>query len=261
VAFGLGTTYSHPRAPQLGHWGTPSTTRVSSSACSPPHFAQHHVSARSSNPEYSSRLVGSTSACCLASLRNTIISSGAKSSNRTGSPAMSETLTLRVLDSGIPGLKVCNLPNGVTWFFDTPKSVAWPRSGDCRRTGVKGGPRKQRSFNLLGQADAQTGVAISEMREPRQDGFPHGHSCFRNGSWPLRDEPVLSHTIGIRSTGARSIPELRGSPLRPRSCRPGPPGFAWGAAERTSQACARPRYRPPLGPVPWCRPIRAHPIG
>jgi hypothetical protein len=38
---------------------------------------------------------------------------------------MSETLTLQVLDGGIPRLKVCNLPNGVTWFFHTPKSAGW----------------------------------------------------------------------------------------------------------------------------------------
>ena len=149
MALGLGTTSSHPRAPQLGHWGTPSTTRVSSSACSPPHFVQPHVSARSSNPEYSSRLVGSTSACCLASLRNTIISSGAKSSNRTGSPAMSETLTLRVLDSGIPGLKVCNLPTGVTWFFHTPKSACLKRVSAQLATLNPTVPRRDRVLCIL----------------------------------------------------------------------------------------------------------------
>jgi hypothetical protein len=82
-------------------------------------------------------------------LRNTIISSGAKSSNRTGSPAMSETLTLRVLDSGIPGLKVCNLPTGVTWFFHTPKSACLKRVSAQLATLNPTVPRRDRVLCIL----------------------------------------------------------------------------------------------------------------
>lgn len=82
-----GMTYCHPEAPQLGHVGAPSATSMSSSACSEPHSPQSQTVAKSAKSVPEAGPDGSNSECRCASFRKEIISSGAKSSNRTASPA------------------------------------------------------------------------------------------------------------------------------------------------------------------------------